>query len=92
MTVREHLRMVKNSTQFLNPHKTEGFREGIEMAEKICDEAISYREPLKLNSDGESRAYCARCGAELDNVLIYEHNITNCPYCGQAILYEFNER
>ena len=84
--------MVKNSTQFLNPHKTEGFREGIEMAEKICDEVISFREPLKLNSDGESRAYCARCGAELDNVLIYEHNITNCPYCGQAILYEFNER
>lgn len=92
MTVRKQLKMIRENTAFENPHKTEGFREGMEMAEKICDEVISYREPLKLNSDGETRAYCARCGAELDNVLIYEHNITNCPYCGQAILYEFNER
>lgn len=83
MKVRGQLELMKNSIRFTNPHKAEGFREGIEMAETICDDVISYREPLALL--GEDGCYCGRCRADLLEYITIR--IPFCPFCGQAIGY-----
>lgn len=85
MDVREQLKLWKE-TQFHNPFKTEGFKEGIDRAAVICDDVISYREPL--SPKGEDGCYCGRCSADLLEYI--EQNIPFCPFCGQKIRYGIN--
>ena len=84
MDIREQLKLWKETQFFSNPFKTEGFKEGIDRAAEICEDVISYREPL--SPKGEDGCYCGRCGSDLMEYI--EEGISFCPFCGQKIHLE----
>lgn len=58
--------------------------EALEVAKLAVEKQIA-KEPIATSDDVYEFGNCPHCNKEFNTELVFEYEITHCPWCGQAL-------